>query len=251
MKRLALLAAFLPTLAAAETSPLLLDSVQIDGAGTTYLQTEAMPKGWFSSKNVLDRTKTSLVTTLAAGATTCSLDKGIIGSLDSVTNGTFTEVLNTQDRTVRYVWDTVTDLAPSQNHWHYYTGCDGVRVVLGCAEAIPVTFTIEAYAKSGTCQTYVDDAGATVCASDVVVASLAAVQDPDQVADSCQEDGGDVSCGIGPCESSCVQACDAQFPVGGPENKGNVEKLKACKEACPCTCKQERPARCPQPHNCD
>ncbi|ABC80299.1 hypothetical protein [Anaeromyxobacter dehalogenans] len=251
MRTLTCLAALLPALAAADTSPLLLAGAQIDATGTTAVQTQPMPKGWFSTRNVLDRTKTSLVTRLAAGATTCSADQGVVATLSSVTAGNFTEVLNPQDRTVRYVWDTVTDLSPFQNRWHHYTGCDGVQVVLGCPEAIPVTFTIEAFAKSGTCQTYVNDLGQTVCAADQAVAMLPAVQEADQVATGCVEEGGDPSCGIGPCESACTQSCDAAFPVGRGADKGNVALLKACKEACPCTCKYERPARCPQPQNCE
>src|SRR5689334_11022988 len=59
------------SVAIAAASPLLF-SATLDEYGSLSLVTNKLPKGWFSSKNVLDRKKSNLVLGYTLGATSCS-----------------------------------------------------------------------------------------------------------------------------------------------------------------------------------
>ena len=236
----------------AQTSPLQFDrsATSLDAAGTLTLQTLPMPKGWFSSRDSLDRTKTDLRTTFSIPASGCL--PAASGNYTSTIQGKFVPLTNSAGKVDAYEWNMLDYLSPYQNHWHYHVGCDGSRTVDGCQEARTVTLDITAYGSDGQCRTYVDANGVTQCASDEITLSLASVQDPDVVvpAADCQAP----DCGIGPCESACAQACDAQYPVndvpvgkGGNTTDANAGPRLDCKHACPCQCKALRPATCQAP----
>jgi hypothetical protein len=161
--RVAVFAVLVAGVAVAATSPFLYASVDIS-SGVLSIVTAPMPKGWFSTRNSLDRTKTDLRSTYSFGATACS-DAASGGSISSTTQGTFSEVTNPADHTTAYVWDYMVDLSANANHWYYHHHCDGTVEVHGCAAARPVNLATTAYATS-SCRTYVNDSGQTVCASD-------------------------------------------------------------------------------------
>lgn len=240
-------------LAIAATSPLLI-YLGIDGTGLLTVQTNQLPKGWFSSRNTFDRAKSNIQTVYSLGATTCSAEKPG-GTLNSTTDGGFTTENNPQGGVIGYYYSVSKDLSASQNHWYNHQHCDGSIEVHGCPQAVPVTVTSTAYDKNGACYTYTDDAGVTRCASDTKAANLGAVQDPDVVDTQCEEPA---SCGIGACVSSCEHAAKARYdaavascplgkngkPEAECENAARAREL-AEKQACPCDCMLTRPAGCP------
>lgn len=235
-RALAVSAFLVAAVALAATSPLLFASVGITNA-QLYVSTQPLPKGWFSSRGALDRTKSNLVLTYAMNATACSA-AAPGGSASSVTVGNLGAVVNTQGVTTAYTWDTSVDLASFQNHWYDHQLCDGTVEQLGCDQAIPVDVSVTAYDGAGACLTYVNNAGQTVCASDTATASLPAVQDATVIDTQC-----DSTCGIGACVSSCEHDC---------ELTGSGKEKQSCKEACVCTCKLDRASipGCPDAHEC-
>lgn len=242
----------------AEENPLQFDrnACMVDGAGTLSLRTLPMPKGWFTSKNTFDRTKTDLRISYTLEATSCVQGAGD-ATFSSTTLGTFLPaldpVLNPQSKDIGYVWNMTADLSAAQNHWNNYFGCDGLPVVVGCPEARGLTFTIGAYGKDGQCRTFVDGLGAVQCAEDMVQMQLLPVQDPDQRIDPtlCQTGG----CGIGDCVSARVSnggICDQTFPENWQVDPNNSHKTydankKArsdCKTGASCYCKALLPPTC-------
>lgn len=187
-------------LAIAALSPLIIN-VGVDGTGLLTVQTDAMPKGWFSSRNTFDRSTSNVQTVYALGATSCSAEK-TGGTLNSTVDGGFTSENNPQGAPIAYYYAVSKDLSPAQNHWYNHQHCDGSIEVHGCPQAIPVTVTATAYDKNGACHTYTDNSGVTRCAADTQSASLGAVQDPDVIDTQCAE----LNCGIGQCVSSCEHA---------------------------------------------
>ena len=270
----------------AAVSPLLI-SVVIDGTSgnqTLTVSTDRLPKGWFSSKNALDRAKSNLAVVVTGQATACSTQKDG-GTLNSTTDGTFTPDLNSQGKVDGYYWAGTKDLSSMQNHWWFHTHCDGTTEKHGCDAAITVSVTATAYDKSGACHTYVNDAGQTVCASDTQVATLPAVQDEDVVDTGCQTEGD--ACKLdgqvfGACESSCETtasaaeaAADAAYAAaraaedacpavkdGGKDCRDAAKEAQRVAQeagraarvdhaACECTCKlQQLPVSCPQAQHC-
>lgn len=224
----AIVALLSATLAFAAVSPLLIQ-VGISNA-ILYITTNGLPKGWFSTANSLDRTKTDLRTTYSFGATTCS-PAYASGSVSSTSVGNFSSVFAQNGNTTGYIWDTQVDLASYQNHWYRHYHCDGTIEIHGCDSAIPVSVTTTAYNKNGNCLTYVNDAGQTVCVSDTRTASLPSVQDAD-VYEVCLQDP---SCGIGQCESACQANCGAQTYSG--TIKEQHDQRQQCRNACECQCK--------------
>jgi hypothetical protein len=221
----------------AATSPLTFSAMITDGV--LSISTASLIKGWFSTRNTLDRTKTNLATTWSIGATECS-DGGASGSINSTTDGSFEAILNENDSNpIAYTWSVLKDLSAYQNHWYNHTHCDGTVEVHGCAASSPVTVSMTAIGNNGACRTYVDDAGQTVCASDSHQLSLAAVQDADVVDTDC---GGD-SCGIGQCVQACEHTCDDTYP-----GRDQRDERQDCKMECPCVCKLQLPSSCP-PHD--
>lgn len=225
------------SVALAATSPLLF-SGSFDAYGTLSLATDRLPKGWFSSKNVLDRKKSNLVTSYALGATTCS-PAGTIPSSNSTFDGTFTPIYNPPETTaVGYTWEFSKDLSAAQNHWWYHRHCDGAIEVHGCAESIPVTVTMTAFAANGACHTYTNDAGQTVCASDSHIYSLSAVQDQTVEETDCAPAP---SCNLGEIQSACEANCPR-------DSRGRISG--ACASKCLCESKAKLPPSCPQYRAC-
>jgi hypothetical protein len=213
----------------AATNPVSIGAT-IDG-GVLSIWTGSMTKGWFSSSNALDRSKTDLRTTWSFGATTCSAARS--GSaLSSVAQGNFVPLLNPAGAVVAYTWDSTVDLASEQNHWWQHMHCDGTVERHGCDQPAAVFVSTTAFAQDGTCRTYLNDAGATVCATATASTWLPAVQDPDVVDAPCEVV--DV-CGIGACVSQCEHACD---------DVADKAARQTCKRSCPCDCKATRPAGC-------
>ena len=209
--------------------------------GLAAVNTAPMPHGWFASKNVLDRTKTELRGSFSFAATECS-EAPSDQAINSLRDGQFSPVLNSQGHTRAWTWSYVADLQAAQNRWYRHRHCDGTVEVHGCAASIPVTLDLVATdPKTGACRT-VDSTG--TCAAVSLASRLAAVQDPDVVDTDCGGGGGggdDASCGIGPCVSACEQGCNALSPRSAQQR---------CKQECVCTCKLQRPASCPPADNC-
>jgi hypothetical protein len=226
------------SVAAAAVSPLLFSGT-LDENGSLSLVTSRLPKGWFSSKNVLDRKKSNLVLSYSLAATSCSTASTLPPN-SSVFDGSFTPIFNPPETTaVGYTWEFTKDLSVAQNHWWYHHHCDGTQEVHGCMDAIPVTVTLTAYDSSGTCHKYVNDAGQTVCASDSHAYSLAAVQDQTVVETECGSDGPD--CNLGPIVAACEAAC--------PKDR-NGRVTGACASKCLCESKAKLPVSCPQYKAC-
>jgi hypothetical protein len=221
----------------AATSPLLF-SGSLDGFGSLTIVTDRLPKGWFSSKNVLDRKKTSLVVTYAMAATECSA-AGTVPANNSTFDGTFTPIFNPPENTaVGYTWDFVRDLSSAQNHWWNHVHCDGTVEVHGCAAAIPVTVTVTAKEPNGTCRTYENDAGQTVCAADSHAYSLVAVQDQTVEETNCAPT---VDCNLGALQSACEATCTR-------DSRGRI--TGNCASKCLCESKAKLPIICPQYKAC-
>jgi hypothetical protein len=226
------------SVALAAASPLLF-SGSLDANGTLTVVTDRLPKGWFSSKNVLDRKKTNLAVSYALAATSCSTASTLPGS-SSVFDGTFTPIYNPPETTaVGYTWEFTKDLSSAQNHWWYHRHCDGTMEVHGCIDSIAVTVGMTALEPSGACRTFVNDAGQTVCASDSHSYQLAAVQDQTVEETNCEVAGPD--CNLGPIQSACEASC----PKG---RNGNI--TGACASKCLCESKAKLPLACPQYKAC-
>ena len=225
------------SVAVAAVSPLLFSGT-LDEYGTLSIATDRLPKGWFSSKNVLDRKKSNLVTSYSLGATACSA-ASTIPSSNSTFDGTFTPIYNPPENTaVGYTWEFTKDLSVAQNHWWYHHHCDGSLEVHGCADSIPVTVAITAFAPGGACHTYTNDAGQTVCASDSHVYSLVAVQDQTVEETNCAPEP---TCNLGQLVSACEASC--------PKNShGHI--TAACANKCVCEAKAALPPSCPQYRAC-
>jgi hypothetical protein len=227
------------SVAVAAVSPLLF-SGSLDDNGTLSLVTSRLPKGWFSSKNVLDRKKSSLVLSYALGSTACST-ASTLPSNSSGFDGAFTPIYNPPETTaVGYTWEFQKDLSAAQNHWWYHQHCDGTTEVHGCADAIAVTVTLTAYDSSNVCHKYVNDAGQTVCASDSHVYSLAAVQDQTVTETNCGSEA--VDCNLGQIQSACEAACPR-------DGRGRISG--ACASKCLCESKAKLPVSCPQYKACN
>lgn len=254
----ALLVSMFSNAALAEQNPLQFDdsACMLDSTGALSLSTLAMPKGWFNSKNTLDRTKTEIRVTAVLDSTSCVVGAGE-QTFSSATLGSFLTgylpVLNPQSKDVGYVWTMLGDLAAAQNHWNFYTGCDGKKVVVGCPQARGTSFTVEAFEpKSGACRSYLDATNVLTCAKDTIAFQLAAVQDPDVVETDCGVTGD--PCGIGQCVSARTNdggICDQTYPVlEVPKERGNgtydanADDRKKCINSASCFCKQQLPATC-------
>ena len=188
-----------------------------------------LDKGWFSVKNVFDRSKTDLRITYTMGPTACSGVKpgDPLSSLD-LSVGVFTAVRNANDNNViGYLYNTTVDLEGFANHWNLHISCDGTTHIDGCDQAQPVSVTVEAWdnrANPPVQRTY--DVNGTPTNVEVTLDAglLAAIQDP-TVTDSC------LNCGIG----TCTSACEAQCPKG---KNGNVDQK--CARACECPCQLQK-----------
>lgn len=213
--------------ARAETNPLAVDAAT-DGYWSLTFDTSVLPKGWFTQSNRFDRTKTTLVAEVTAVQAACSnaqqADARVSTADGSVTLG---EVLNSNGSNVTgYYWQYNSwDLTNLRNSYSLRYLCDGSVEVRGCDAVRPVELTVSALDKNGQLRTYTDDAGVpqpvTVTVSQL---SLPPYHDAanDQPAEGCNVDP---SCGIGECQSACVQAC----PQG--------QDGKDCREGCECACK--------------
>jgi hypothetical protein len=215
--------------ASAASNPLVMSASVTDGT-LSIVTTQAMPKGWFSSRNVFDRTKTDLRVTYTIGATACSPEA--TGSLSSLTVGEFVPVLNANDSTViGYHWNTTVDVAAYAEHYTIHIHCDGTQHIHGCNVARPVTVTVQAFDKSGDPLTFVDDSGVTQLVLVTLEAgSIAPVLDA-TIIETCE-----VDCGIGQCVSACEQNC-----LSG-------RGAQACNDACQCQCKLLKHAEIPACH---
>ncbi len=248
----------------AEENPLQFDPAYtaLTPSVQAYLQTLAMPKGWFSSKNSLDKLKTNLATSITSPATGCK--PAIDFVINSSTTGRFDspQVLNPQSKVVGYIWDYYTDLGGFQNEWHYHTYCDNSQSVDGCQETRTVVATIKAYGPDG-CKTYTDAAGFGRCAGDTVSFDLPAVQVATVEETNCAPI---VNCdiGIGQCVNDLERACNEQFPehnvttttvdknghTKSDTTDTNAGARAACKHAAVCECKNTLlPLSCDQ--RCD
>ncbi len=246
-----------------DTNPLQFDTnaCMLDGTGALALQTLAMPKGWFTTKNTFDPTKTEIRVSESLSATSCALGAGE-ATFSSKTLGSFKPgylpVLNPTSKDIGYLWTMIGDLSAAQNQWWYYTGCDGTAVVVGCPEARTVTFTVKAYGQDGQCRTYTDSFGVTSCASDTIELQLAAAHAQDQFIDQALCAPSEPACGIGDCVSDRVRDggyCDTAFPVNtqlDPKSKpdkpryfdANEKARGDCKTGSECFCKALLPATC-------
>jgi hypothetical protein len=228
VRRVAAVAVLLTAaIAIAATSPLII-GVGISNA-ILSISTNTLQKGWFSTSNALDRTKTDLRTDVSYGATTCSPAYASTAITSTVT-GNFSAVTNSQGGVTGYTWDTQLDLASYQNHWYRHFHCDGSVEIHGCDQAIPISVTTTAYGRNN-CHTYVNDSGLTVCVADTKTASLPAVQEAD-VTEICAVEE---SCGIGQCEKACQADCTAATYSGTA--KQQQEQRVQCRNACECQCK--------------
>jgi hypothetical protein len=204
----------------AASNPLVMSASVVDGT-LSISTTQAMDKGWFSSRNVFDRTKTDLRVTYTIGATACSATA--TGTLSSKTVGEFTPVLNGNGtNTIGYHWNTTVDLAAYAEHYAIHIHCDGSEHIHGCNVTRPVSVTVQAFDKNGLPVTYADDFGVTQLVKLTLDAgSIAPVQDPTITETNCDD-----SCGIGQCVSACEHNCS------GPTAK--------CKNLCQCECKIQK-----------
>jgi opacity protein-like surface antigen len=209
--------------AAAEANPLSVEAT-IAGWSLTF-ETSVLQKGWFTQGNQFDRTKTTLVAEITALQSACSnapqSDARLSTADGSIVIG---EVLNANGNSVTgYYWEyTGWDLTNLRNSYSLRHLCDGTTEVRGCDSARPIELTLHAVDKSGVVRTFLDDAGVAQPVTFTVSGlELAAYHDTanDQW-DTCEQ-----SCGIGACQSACVDAC----PQG--------QDGKDCREACECTCK--------------
>ncbi|HZA51193.1 MAG TPA: hypothetical protein VE549_10660 [Myxococcaceae bacterium] len=214
----------------AATNPLVISAGVSEGT-LSISTTQAMPKGWFSSRNTFDRTKTDLRVTYTIGATACSAEA--TGSLSSLTVGQFSPLQNSNGNDIGYFWNTVVDVAAYAEHYTIHVHCDGTQHVHGCNVARPVTVTVQAFDKSGVPHTYVDDSGVTQLALVTVDAGAIAPILDGTIFETCE-----VDCGIGQCVSACEHACNA-LP------KKDQQK---CNNDCQCQCKLQKHAEIPVCH---
>ena len=241
------IAAFMaaPRATFAAASPLLL-TAPADGfmnEGSLTVTTNAIPKGWFTGQGgSFDRSKSDVRLTLGITASDCSSEVTLNKS--SLTDGTFTPVLNPAGKPMAYTWSLTLALSAYQDHWHNLIHCDGSVEVVGCKEPRVVTISVTAYDEHGACHSYTNDAGETVCASDSRSGLLSSVQDPDQ-SEVCQPSGG---CDIGSCVSSCqTDGCGnaRNCPTGGA-GAACRDAITACHQCCECVCKSETAGCAPQ-----
>jgi hypothetical protein len=228
----------------AAASPLLLaapaDGFSSDGSLT--ITTNAMPKGWFSSANTFDRTKSEIRLSIDISASDCSSEVTL--NKTSLTDGAFSPVLNSQGKTTAYTWTITLDLSGYRDHWHNLIHCGGSVEVVGCREPRVVTVSATAYDSNGACHDYTNDAGQTVCASDGKSGLLTSVQDPDQF-ETCAPVSG---CDIGSCVSSCqTSGCgDASKCASGQPGAACRNAITACRQCCECVCKSQTAGCTPQ-----
>ncbi len=104
----------------------------LDAQGTLNLQTYAMPKGWFNSRNTFDLTKTEVRVSETLSATSCVQGAGEVAftskAFGSFKQGPNFSPLYPTSKEIGYYWSGVGDLSAQQNDWWYYTGCDGKPV---------------------------------------------------------------------------------------------------------------------------
>jgi hypothetical protein len=203
----------------AASNPLVMAASVVDGT-LSISTTQAMDKGWFSSGNSLDRTKTDLRVTYTIGATACSATA--TGTLSSKTVGEFVPVLNPNGNPIGYHWNTTVDVAAYAEHYTIHIHCDGSEHIHGCNVTRPVSVTVQAFDKNGAPRTYVDAFGATQPVRLTLDAgSIAPVLDGTITETNCDD-----SCGIGPCVSACEHNCSAS--------------TGKCKNLCQCECKIQK-----------
>jgi hypothetical protein len=167
--------------------------------------TSDMPKGWYTKGANFDGNKAPISLSWTVSASSCLAAAG--GSATTVA-GSFTPLLNPQNKPVGYSWSYSIDLAAHQNHWHNHIACGGAVSVEGCQEARTVNVTLSV---AGAC---LETDGAVCTDTDGVV--LASVQDPDVVDGNC-------GCNIGACVSACQAACNDA----------------SCGKCCECGCKAQ------------
>ena len=210
--------------ASAETNPLSVAAAK-SGDWSLSFRTSDLPKGWFNGGNGFDRSKTTLVAEVTALQSTCSnaqeSDARVSTADGSIVVGT---VMNSNGRNVTaYYWEyTGWDLTNLRNSYSLRYLCDGSVEVRGCDAVRPLELTVTAFAANEV-RTYTDNYGVEQPVTfSVAGLSLPAYHDAanDQQAEGCTS-----SCGIGTCQSACVDAC--------PQGQGG----KSCREACECTCK--------------
>jgi len=237
----------------------------VSGNESLTVTTNEMPKGWYTEKGGFDRSKSNVAVTINGDATQCSTSKSG-GTLNSVSDGTFTAQLNPAGKPDAYVWSATKDLSSMQNHWYWHQHCDGTTEKHGCDAAINVSVTATVYDKVGAVRTNEDGSPATATKS----ATLPAVQDADVVETGCQTEG--PSCKLdgqvfGACQSSCEANANAQKQAAqdaekdcAKGNDGNscraaareaARQADVANSACECTCKlQQLPVTCPQAQHC-
>lgn len=217
--------------ALAETNPLTVNA-QTDGAWSLSFTTSVLPKGWFTQGNAFDRTKTTLVAEVSALQSSCSnaaqSDARLSSADGSIVIG---EVLNASGKNViGYYWQYKNwDLTGFRNSYSIQTFCDGSQVIRGCNADRVIELQVTAVEKNGSLRTYTDAYGVSQpVAFTVTGLSLPAYHDVanDQAPTGCTPVG-DISCGIGVCQSTCEQGCS------------NGQSGKVCREACECSCKVE------------
>jgi hypothetical protein len=225
LSKIVAVAAVLIGLAAwADSNPLVM-SASVSGGTLSISTTEPMPKGWFSSKNAFDRSKTDLRATYTIGGTACHAEVTV--SLSSTTVGSFTPVRNSNDtQDVGYLWNTIVDVSAYAELYTIHIHCDGTEHIHGCNVARPVTVIVQAFDQNGVPRTYIDDAGETqlvlVTLDAGSIEPIGVTVDDRLIPGFC-----DVNCGIG----TCVSACEGLCPKG---KNGNPEQR--CANACACPC---------------
>jgi hypothetical protein len=199
----------------------------VDGAGSLTATVGPLPKGLFTHRNLLDRSKSTITLTYnIAQAGDCHGPAG--GSATSTAQGTFVPMLNAQGQTTAYYWTITIDLSGQQNHWHNHIHCDESVHVHGCQQSRDVAIEVR-----------LNNPGDAEWGYDAATLSLASVQDPDDVETNC---GGGNGCD-GPALAACTTACE-QETCADLKGKARAE----CAHACNCQCHPA--ANCPIPGNC-
>ena len=222
-----------PAISKAEANPL--EVVADVSSAVLSFETNRLPKGWFSSGNKFDPTKSTIVVEGRIHAAECStaqseliFESGWLGSLTASANTT----PNGKNET-GYVWSYLADLSQYRNVFSLHTHCDGSLHVHGCDLPREIALTIRVLDKNGAPRTWVDDAGnvkpVEVELRDMWLDALHDVAN-DAVDTECDE--GD-SCSIGAEMSACETGC----PKG--------QAGKECRDACGCTVRVQKNRQVP------
>jgi hypothetical protein len=199
----------------------------IDGSIAT-IRTDEMPITWFPpTQDYFPNVRLDW----SMPATSCS--SAANGSFLSPNDGTFVPDQQPGSRILGYWWVLTQDLTGLEDHWHFFTACDGSITPSGCAEPRMVSYTLTVYGEYSAANGPITLTGS---------APLPSIYDHDKntLDPNCPAQTATCDIDLGSCVSWCQGQC-------------NVNDV-ACQNDCQCFCKgciHELNESCPiPPKNC-